>query len=643
MNIPASCLRQAITIRLVEERLLELYALGEVHGTVHTCVGQEWSGVAVCAALRKGDTIFSNHRGHGHFLSWCDDVEGLIGEILGRSSGVCGGWGGSQHLAVAGFFSNGIVGGMGPVSAGAAMAHKLRGGGDIAVLFIGDGGMNQGVVFETFNAASRFDLPLLIVCEINGIAQSTAIDTVLAGSLAGRAASFDIDIVEGDTWHPEALLASAQRAVTQVRSRSRPVLLCVHTFRLNPHSKGDDLRPRALLDDYRQRDLLCQWFAAADGDIHTLRESCRMRVERAVQNALAAPMACGIETPFPARADVIWRPAVSPGGSLVTRLRNGWEKALSGDSRVLFLGEDVADPYGGAFKVSKGLSSRFPERVYNMPISEAAMVGLGVGLALSGLRPVIEIMFGDFLTLAFDQLCNHAAKFHDMYGGRFHVPLVVRTPMGGRRGYGPTHSQSLEKHFLGIPGLQVAAIHHRLDCEAMLSRLPGWIQHPLLLIENKTAYGLDGAAGVLEGFVYQETGGLFPTLRIHPGLQPDVLIFGYGGMLVEIEAAMDRLFVDHDVLCAAIVPTMLHPFDMDPVFEALRETHRMVIVEEGAGFAGLGAEVVAMIHERGVGPVRIKRLSGIALAIPAAVSAEATHLPDARAIVGAVLAMMHGR
>ena len=143
-------------------------------------------------------------------------------------------------------------------------------------------------------------------------------------------------------------------------------------------------------------------------------------------------------------------------------------------SACIILGEDVLDPYGGAFKVTRGLSTAFPERVQTTPISEAGIVGVAAGMALRGLRPVVEIMFGDFITLAADQLVNHAAKFRWMYNDQVRVPLVIRTPMGGRRGYGPTHSQTLEKLFLGVPGLKVLApTAHRRSRRAALPGDPG--------------------------------------------------------------------------------------------------------------------------------------------------------------------------
>src|SRR5512136_2157509 len=143
--------------------------------------------------------------------------------------------------------------------------------------------------------------------------------------------------------------------------------------------------------------------------------------------------------------------------TVLESLNNGLHQAFSMEPNVYLLGEDILDPYGGAFKVTRGLSSRFPDRVLTTPISEAAIIGVASGMALRGLRPVAEIMFGDFLTLCADQLVNHASKFRWMYNDNVHVPMVVRAPMGGRRGYGPTHSQSLEKMFLGVPGMKVVA------------------------------------------------------------------------------------------------------------------------------------------------------------------------------------------
>ena len=158
---------KAMMIRAVEQKLLDLFMEGKLVGTVHTCIGQEFTGLAVCGALRPGDLVYSNHRCHGHFLAFTDNIIGLIGEVMGKRSGVCGGRGGSQHLCSKGFYSNGIQGGIVPVAAGLAMTLKLRHPGQIGVVFIGDGTLGEGVIYETMNIASKWQLPLLIVLEHN--------------------------------------------------------------------------------------------------------------------------------------------------------------------------------------------------------------------------------------------------------------------------------------------------------------------------------------------------------------------------------------------------------------------------------------------------------------------------------------------
>src|SRR5512137_2746142 len=174
--------------------------------------------------------------------------------------------------------------------------------------------------------------------------------------------------------------------------------------------------------------------------------------------------------------------------TVLESLNEALHHAMENDARVYVFGEDILDPYGGAFKVTRGLSTKFPERVLTTPISEAGIVGVATGMALRGLRPVVEIMFGDFVTLIADQLVNHAAKFRWMYNEQVSVPLVVRTPMGGRRGYGPTHSQTLEKLFLGIPGLRVLAPCALGDPGELLMKAILEDNDPVLFVENKLLY-----------------------------------------------------------------------------------------------------------------------------------------------------------
>ena len=174
--------------------------------------------------------------------------------------------------------------------------------------------------------------------------------------------------------------------------------------------------------------------------------------------------------------------------TVIESLNRALHKAMVSDERVYVIGEDILDPYGGAFKVTKGLSTAFPHRTLTTPVSEAGMIGIATGMALRGLLPVVEIMFGDFLTLAADQVINHMTKFRYMYNNQVSVPIVLRTPMGGRRGYGPTHSQTIEKLFMGSPGLRILAPSVLIDPGELLLLAIFEDDDPVLFIENKIMY-----------------------------------------------------------------------------------------------------------------------------------------------------------
>jgi pyruvate/2-oxoglutarate/acetoin dehydrogenase E1 component len=324
--------------------------------------------------------------------------------------------------------------------------------------------------------------------------------------------------------------------------------------------------------------------------------------------------------------------------------------AFTVNPRVCLIGEDVLDPYGGAFKVTSGLSSAYPQRVLAAPISEAGITGLAAGMALRGMRPVVEIMFGDFVTLAADQLINHIAKFRWMYNDQVRVPLVVRTPMGGRRGYGPTHSQTLEKLFLGVPGLRVlapAALGNpgRLLAQAILED-----DDPVVFIENKlqylqsvqsdctlpeytfneiypelTAQELPGAlaAGSLQPAAYAPC----YRLAVRDAPAPALTLVAYGYMAELARQAMLALAYEEEIFCELIVPTQLSPFQLQPVFDSVRQAGRLLVIEEGAHSLGWGAEILARTAEAGLRPECARRLAALDLPVPASGPLESLVLP----------------
>jgi TPP-dependent pyruvate/acetoin dehydrogenase alpha subunit len=248
---------EMVLIRRVEETLLELFSAGKLVGTTHTCIGQEADAVGVVSALDPArDVVFSNHRCHGHYLAFTGDVEGLLAEVMGRATGVCGGKGGSQHLCRDGFYSNGVLGSTVPVATGMALAEKRKGTDAVVVVFMGDGTLGEGVVYESLNMASLWGLPILFVVENNFYAQSTPSRLGVAGSIPERARAFGIETAALATTDVEEVRSAAVAAVDRVRASGEPYFLVLDTYRFSPHSKGDDNRDPAEIEERRTADPL---------------------------------------------------------------------------------------------------------------------------------------------------------------------------------------------------------------------------------------------------------------------------------------------------------------------------------------------------------------------------------------------------
>ena len=609
-----SHLKTMCTIRLVEEALLESFGMNALRGTTHTSIGQEAIAVAAMSMLSDEDIVFSNHRCHGHFIAYCGDVFGLIAEIAGLSHGVCKGIGGSQHLFYRNFYSNGILGGTVPVAVGAALGESFKDTSAIAVCFLGDGALGQGVVYESLNIASLWRAPILFVVENNRYAQSTPIELNLAGSIKERFEAYAIVTTEIESNDLGDLLPYFDDAFRYVREHKRPRCIIVNTFRMGPHSKGDDTRPVKEIVAWKERDplvLVEKYFQVHE--LRSVRENTLVEVNVVMEETLKfraqvqnLPSSDDSLIPLKSQTSPWFQ---EPTTLLVNHLNAALHNLFQSDQRVLLIGEDLLDPYGGAFKVSKGLSTKFPSRVLSSPVSEAGITGVANGLALRGLRPIVELMFGDFSTLVLDQLLNHASKFQRMYGGNVNCPIIVRAPMGGYRGYGPTHSQSLEKLFIGIPGLTVIACDSIHDQSVIWSRMIE-LNSPCVYIENKALYGLPMKARVLEkidNFFSRSTGSFFPTaeLQMEPFdySEPDLVIIAYGGMVPLAMATALRLYIEEERVTRVVVPAQLAPIPVLDLFQSLGTCRRLVTLEEGTQRAGWGAEVVAILSEKYTGLV----------------------------------------
>jgi len=290
---------------------------------------------------------------------------------------------------------------------------------------------------------------------------------------------------------------------------------------------------------------------------------------------------------------------------------------LAGSDSTYVMGEDILDPYGGAFKATKGLSTKFPDRVLTTPISEAAISGVATGMALKKKPVCLEIMFGDFITLCTDQLINHMSKLPWVYNDQISVPVVVRAPMGGKRGYGATHSQSLEKHFCGVPGLTVRATSQYSDIGAVYAAAFA-AGTPHLMIENKIIYSRQ-----------------IETRDIAPHADPDIVIVTYGGSTEPCVQAADRLDEEEELAVNVIDVTQLSPLDHADIRKRIGACRRVLVVEEGAGGWGFTAEIALALA--GTDKLSFASLTGPDHPIPSTKPWEVSLLPGPDSIAAAAL------
>ena len=638
--------REAILIRSVEEALLSLFSKGKISGTIHTCVGQEFSAVAFGNQLKEQDIVFSNHRCHGHYIAFKKNFESLILELAAKKLGVCGGIGGSQHLSDGNFFSNGIQGGIMPVAAGYALAQKLNKTKNIVTVFIGDGTLGEGIVYETLNIVSKWNIPLLIVCENNKYAQSTKIEQNLAGSILKRAEAFDIKTFEASTNDVDNLFNSANDSIRYVRENGKPAFHLIDTYRLNAHSKGDDDRDKAEINNQREKDPIIVFSKKDEETYNKLHLDVNSQINKVVDRLDSYEDADvqNYQSKFQNTCDSCineeWIDLIKIDERMGALINRFFKEQMQINSKVIFIGEDVHSPYGGAFKIAKELSEKYPEQVYTTPISEGAIVGISNGLALAGFKPFAEIMFGDFITLTMDQIINHASKFHHMFNGKVNCPVVIRTPMGGGRGYGPTHSQTLDKFLIGIDNIKTVALNTLIHPNHILESVMDEA-HPVILIENKIDYGRTILNNKLNNFLFQRTNEKYPLLRITPdAAKPDFTIVSYGGTTNIIVDALSKLFYNYDLLGEAFFLTQIHPIDkaqLATIINSVEISKFVFVIEEGSAFAGFGSELITSIVENAKQPVSVKRIASMPVPIPAASKLEQEILINVNLIVDQIL------
>lgn len=640
--------KQMLRIRQFDQRVAELFEQGLVKGTAHSYVGEEAIASGVCSNLQSDDYVGSYHRGHGHCIAKGADLDRMMAELMGKATGYCGGLGGSMHIAdlnLGILGANGIVGATMPLCTGAALAAKLKGTRQVAVAFFGDGAANQGVFHEAMNLASVWKLPVVFVCENNQYALTTSFRaTTSIDRIADRAAAYSMPGSRVDGNDATEVYFAIQEAVERARAGEGPTLVEAMTYRWGQHSMRANLkdpRPEAEMTDWLGRDPVKRIEAELE-ERGILARGELDKVAAEVAAEIDTAVAYGKESPEPDRSfmlSAVYAPHLDvPEPDLKTEREIGFPQALAEalhqemdrDENVIVMGEDVGTT-GGIFQATAGLLDRFgADRVRDTPISEATFVGCGVGAAIAGLRPVVELQIFDFVALTMDMLVNQAAKFRYMLGGGPTVPVVIRGPQGGGIRMAAQHSQSLEAWFTHVPGLVTVAPSSPYDAKGLLiSSIRD--DNPVIFLETKLLYV--GAPGLVPEDSYAIPLGKGVIKR--PGT--DVTIVATMAMVSRALAAAQQLERE-GISVEVIDPRTLRPLDEELILESVRKTNRLVICHEAWTYGGFGAEISAMVIEKAFDwlDAPITRLGAPPVPMPYNDELERSVIPSQQRIVDAV-------
>jgi 2-oxoisovalerate dehydrogenase E1 component len=629
-------------IREFELRVARLTKEGKIPGFVHLSLGQEATAVGACAPLTDTDIITSTHRGHGHCIAKGLDAGGMFAELMGRASGTCKGLGGSMHIADPSkgiFGANGIVAAGLPIADGAALAARLKEVSGVVVAFFGDGAVAQGTFHEAINLAALWRLPIIFFCENNHYAEFSAAESQHPVPLVTRAAGYGVTFAAVDGNDVQAVEHLMAGLCARARAGEGPFVVEADTYRWHGHYEGDPERYRAKEEvaEWKSRDPLAmarnQLMSQGVGEVQLdeVEASVRTRMDDAVRDALAAP------EPDPAsvslsglmmapRVEYMDPPAPAEGEIFRTMdaVHDALEYELESDPSVFVAGVDVGKG-GNVFALTRGLADRWPSRVLDTPISEAAVMGLAVGSAMAGLRPVVELMYLDFIGVCLDQILNQAAKLRFMTGGKARLGLTIRTQFAAGRSSGSQHSQSLEAILAHIPGLTVVMPSTPWETYGLL-RSAIQDPNPVIFIENRLLYGRKGIRPSRDLIIP-----LGKARIARPGTH--ITVVTYSAILNTVMNVAEEL-ANEGIDVEVIDLRTIQPLDKETILQSLSKTNRLVVVHEAVRDFGVGAEVVALCAEQGFWHLDapLRRVAAQFSPAPYSPGLERCWLPSAREI-----------
>ncbi|MCS6929883.1 MAG: dehydrogenase E1 component subunit alpha/beta [Saprospiraceae bacterium] len=592
---------QLVLPRQIEEKMLNLLRQGRI-SKWFSGIGQEAIAVGATCALRPDEFIFPMHRNLGVFTVRQVPLDRLFCQWQGKRRGFTKGRDRSFHFGTMEHHIVGMISHLGPqlsLAAGVALAHKLRREERVSLAFTGEGATSEGEFHEALNVASVWKLPVIFLIENNGYGLSTPLQEQYAcKDLVDRAVGYGMRGVKIDGNNVLEVYRTISQLAEEMRRDPKPVLVECITFRMRGHEEASGTKyvPRALLEEWARKDpienyenWLLEQGILTEEHRQRVRERNKQAVQRAVEIMFAEPDPVpdieeelrDVYAPAPA--------AVPPKGPVrelrfIDAITDGLREAMRHYPQLVLMGQDIAE-YGGVFKITQGFVEEFGrERVRNTPLCESAIIGIGLGLSLKGMKSMVEMQFADFVTCGFNQIVNNLAKLHWRWGQN--ADVVIRMPTGAGTGAGPFHSQSNEAWFTHVPGLKVVYPSTPHDAKGLL--LAAFADpNPVMYFEHKALYrSLSGP--VPEGFYTVEIG---KARQVRLGDAVSIITYGLGVRWAE--AIADELKISADIVDLR----SLLPLDYEAIAASVRRTNRVLVLHEDTLFGGIGGEIAAWIGE----------------------------------------------
>lgn len=588
--------------RMIEEKMLSLLRQGKI-SKWFSGIGQEAISVGCTMALDADEFMFPMHRNLGVFTTREIPFERMFGQWQGKELGFTKGRDRSFHFGTLDYRVIGMISHLGPqlsLAAGVALSHKLRKEKKVSLAFTGEGGTSQGEFHEALNVAAVWKLPVIFVIENNGYGLSTPVSEQYAcKDLADRGVGYGMKTKVVDGNNILEVYQTISKVAKEIRKSPKPYLIEMKTFRMRGHEEASGTKyvPKKLMDSWAKKDPIANFEEyllkekiITKADIEALEVKIKSEIKEGLKKADSFST---VESTVEDELRDVYRPSKLKDRKIpvkkksirfIDAITEGLDAAMKKNKELVLMGQDIAD-YGGVFKITEGFVKKYgKDRVRNTPLCESAILGISMGMSLTGMKSMVEMQFADFVTCGFNQIVNNLAKVHYRWG---HSPnVVIRMPAGGGVGAGPFHSQCNEAWFIHTPGLKVVFPSNPTDAKGLL--IASFEDpNPVMFFEHKALYR-KLEEKVPDGYYSIPIG---KAVLAEEGSNVSIITYGQA-----VHWAKERCREDN-VSADILDLRSLQPLDYEAIEQTVKKTGRVILLHEDTMFGGIGAEIAAYITE----------------------------------------------